>query len=364
MTFPVFVRATSASLLLVLAGQVASAQSPVSPPEVMPVLLQMIRDDAIHSELNLTADQRATILEWLKPIDGPWLRSRYQKEDERREVIRKATEWLDGKLQTVLNADQRERLEQLRNQALGTRMVVRDRTASDLGLTSTQREELYQEFLASDATAAEVNSQLRGGKIDPAEAAKKLAALKKKEQDVFSDTLTNEQLRKLSGETGSAFDFSQVKRMYPRAPELTMDGSQWLQSSGVKLEDLRGKVVAVHFYAFQCINCVRNLPHYNGWHEDYADKGLVVIGIQTPETRAERSRERVSAAIPEQGIEYPVLFDEQSQNWKTWNNQMWPAVYLIDKDGFIRRWWEGEMNWKGAEGEKDMRNTIEQLLAE
>ncbi|MEM6473439.1 MAG: redoxin domain-containing protein, partial [Planctomycetota bacterium] len=293
-----------------------------------------------------------------------WFRARYQPEDERREVIRKATESLETQLSGVLDASQFARLEQLRNQALGTRMVVRKQTAFDLGLSASQVEQLYSEFRESDAAAAELNEKMQRGEIESVEAAKKLAAIKKREQDAFADSLTNEQRRKLSGETGKPFDFSRVDRMYPKAPELTMEGGQWLQSSGGRLEDLRGKVVAVHFYAFQCINCVRNLPHYNGWHEDYADQGLVVIGIQTPETPAERSVDRVSSAIPEQGIKYPVLFDSKSQNWKTWNNKTWPTVYLIDKEGFIRRWWEGEMNWKGAEGEKDMRKTIEQLLAE
>lgn len=350
--------------LFALGSTTLTAQTSVDPPETMPVLLQMIRDDAIHDELRITPDQKARVMKAIEPIDGPWFRSRYQKPDERREIIRKATESLESQLGSILDGSQLSRLDQLRNQALGTRMIVRDQTASDLGVTESQREQLYAEFRESDRTAADLNQKMRRGDIEAAEAYKKLAALKKQEQDSFANTLTTEQRRKLAGETGEPFNFSQVKRMYPKAPELTLEGSQWLQSSGYKLEDLRGRVVAVHFYAFQCINCVRNLPHYNGWHEDYADQGLVVIGIQTPETAAERSVERVTSAIPEQGIEYSVLFDQKSQNWNTWNNKMWPAVYLIDKEGFIRRWWEGEMNWKGAEGEKDMRSTIETLLAE
>jgi hypothetical protein len=74
--------------------------------------------------------------------------------------------------------------------------------------------------------------------------------------------------------------------------------------------------------------------------------------------------EKVTAAANRDGIEYPVMLDGESSNWTTWNNTMWPTVYLIDKQGFLRRWWQGEMNWNGTPGEKQMRESIEQLLAE
>ena len=90
----------------------------------------------------------------------------------------------------------------------------------------------------------------------------------------------------------------------------------------------------------------------------------MIIGIQTPETSSERKLDRVTAAVKKDAMEYPVMHDAESSNWKTWSNTMWPTVYLIDKQGFIRRWWQGEMNWKGTPGEQQMRQTIEQLLAE
>ncbi len=150
----------------------------------------------------------------------------------------------------------------------------------------------------------------------------------------------------------------------PLAPELTDKGVTWIQGGPLKLADLQGKVVAVHYYAFQCINCRRNLPHYKAWHDDYADKGLVIIGIQTPETSSERKLDLVAAAAKSEGIEYPIMLDSEGANWDTWSNRMWPSVYLIDKQGYIRRWWTGEMNWEGTPGEQQMRKTIEQLLAE
>lgn len=334
------------------------------PPEVQPVLLQMVRDDSIHEELGLSQAQVSRVIESLKPIDGPWFRVRIRPKEERVAKIEGFAEQLTRSLEGILSARQMERLEQLHNQALGTRMIVRDETAKRLRLSGAVREKLYEVFNETDKQVAVLQEKLQAREIEMAESGSKTAKLQAEERRKFTAALNNEQKRMLSSLTGASFDFGGVKRMYPVAPELTTDGAEWLQGSGQTLEGLRGKVVALHFYAFQCINCKRNLPHYNGWHADYADDGLVVIGIQTPETATERKSERVAQAIEADAIEYPVLMDGQSKNWAAWSNTMWPTVYLIDKKGFLRRWWQGEMNWKGTPGEKQMRETIEMLLSE
>ena len=130
------------------------------------------------------------------------------------------------------------------------------------------------------------------------------------------------------------------------------------------VEDLRGKVVAFHFWAFGCINCVHNLPHYTKWHDEMASKGLVVLGMHTPETQAERNVVALQKKVEENAIRYPVAVDHDAQNWAAWANSMWPSVYLVDKKGRVRYWWYGEMNWQGTEGERFMRQQIEVLLAE
>ena len=338
------------------------AQAP--PPEIQPVLLQMIRDDAVHRELNLSRDQIRQVFAALDPIDGPWFRVRIRPAQERIETIDRLTEQLTDALAEILEPNQVERLDQLQNQALGTRMIVRDKTSTALGLSPAIRESLYEVFAKTDQVVAGVQQQSQAQSLDAAAAAKQIEKAKAEEKKAVVDALTNQQKRTLSSLTGPSFNFAAVKRMYPAAPELTSEGASWLQGDPLTINDLKGKVVAVHFYAFQCINCRRNLPHYNRWHADYADDGLVVIGIQTPETAAERSAERVAAALQTEQIQYPVLMDAQSANWDLWSNTMWPTVYLIDKQGFLRRWWQGEMNWKGTPGEAQMRETIEQLLAE
>jgi len=89
-----------------------------------------------------------------------------------------------------------------------------------------------------------------------------------------------------------------------------------------------------------------------------------LIGIQTPETSAERNVSLVKAAAKEKGFQFPVLIDLQNKNWDAWGNTMWPTVYVVDKKGYIRSWWQGELNWQGATGDKTIETLIDQLLAE
>jgi len=111
--------------------------------------------------------------------------------------------------------------------------------------------------------------------------------------------------------------------------------SAWLNSPPLTTEGLRGKVVLVQFWTYSCINCLRTLPYVTKWHEQYKDKGLVVIGVHTPEFAFERERANVETAIKRLGITYPVAQDNQYRTWRAFGNQYWPAEYLIDKSGAI-----------------------------
>lgn len=91
---------------------------------------------------------------------------------------------------------------------------------------------------------------------------------------------------------------------------------------------------------------------------------MEIIGIHTPETRTEHDEELVRQKAREAGFKFPVLIDQDKGNWNAWGNSMWPTVYLIDKEGYVRYWWRGELNWKELEGEKRMRERIEALLEE
>lgn len=74
--------------------------------------------------------------------------------------------------------------------------------------------------------------------------------------------------------------------------------------------------------------------------------------------------ESIRKKAAESGLKFPIVVDNDSKIWNTWTNRIWPSVYLVDKQGYVRYWWYGELNWQGAEGEKFMREKIEELLAE
>lgn len=143
----------------------------------------------------------------------------------------------------------------------------------------------------------------------------------------------------------------------PPAPEFA-GIQQWLNSEPLTMKSLRGKVVLVDFWTYTCINCIRTLPYVTGWHRKYKDKGLVVVGVHTPEFPFERSTDNVRKAIGRFGIQYPVAQDNSYATWEAYRNQYWPAVYLIDKQGRVVYSHFGEGRYEETEA------AIQRLLAQ
>lgn len=141
------------------------------------------------------------------------------------------------------------------------------------------------------------------------------------------------------------------------APPITQ-GGEWFNSQPLKLSDLRGKVVLIDFWTYSCINCQRTFPYLKDWWDKYQDKGLVIIGIHSPEFEFEKSAGNLQEAISDFNIKYPVVQDNNFATWRAYNNHYWPAKYLIDKDGFIRYSHFGE----GAYDETE--EAIQRLLGE
>lgn len=119
------------------------------------------------------------------------------------------------------------------------------------------------------------------------------------------------------------------------APEFIL-GGRWFNSEPLTLSQLRGKVVLVDFWTYTCINCIRTLPYLKNWYAKYKDKGLVIVGVHTPEFEFEKNPDNVARAIKDFDLEYPVMQDNNYATWNAYNNRYWPAKYLIDKDGRIR----------------------------
>jgi cytochrome c biogenesis protein CcdA/thiol-disulfide isomerase/thioredoxin len=159
--------------------------------------------------------------------------------------------------------------------------------------------------------------------------------------------------------TGSSADIitdlkHEVKNPYV-APELE-DITAWINSRPLQITQLKGYVVLVDFWAYSCINCIRTLPYLNEWYKQYHDKGLIIIGVHSPEFDFEREEGNVKQAVTKEGILYPVALDNQFKTWENFHNHYWPAHYLIDREGSV-------VYEHFGEGDYDvMENNIKYLL--
>ena len=147
------------------------------------------------------------------------------------------------------------------------------------------------------------------------------------------------------------------KSQFKKAPEF-QDVTSYINSNGTKLSDLKGKVVLVDFWTYSCINCIRTLPYLVDWNQKYSDRGLVIVGIHSPEFEFEKNVDNVKQAVTRFGIEYPVLLDNDKGTWNAFQNSYWPRKYLIDSEGYIR------YDNIGEGGYVETENAIRNLLAE
>jgi thiol-disulfide isomerase/thioredoxin len=123
----------------------------------------------------------------------------------------------------------------------------------------------------------------------------------------------------------------------------------WLNSKPLKMEKLRGKVVLVDFWTYTCINCLRTLPYLKRWHDKYSKKGLVIVGVHSPEFEFEKRVANVKKAVEKFGIKYPVAVDSDMRTWQAFENHYWPAKFLVDKEGFVCYVHFGEGNYEQTE---------------
>jgi cytochrome c biogenesis protein CcdA/thiol-disulfide isomerase/thioredoxin len=189
------------------------------------------------------------------------------------------------------------------------------------------------------------------------------------EDHIESNTSIARQLQSLSGEKANQFVKKQnadasrkvVAAKLPglgKAPNFTGIVS-WFNTPGNKpltLTQLKGKVVLIDFWTYSCINCQRSLPHVEAWYNAYKKDGLVVVGVSTPEFAFEHVVSNVKSAAANLGVNYPVAVDNNYGTWDAYNNEYWPAEYLIDPTGEVRAYDFGEG------GYSKMESNIRQLL--
>lgn len=312
----------------------------------------VLRDTGVRRELKLSASQVQKLDEALKGVAYPLWYVRDSRDAATLADCARAHDHLEEHLLKILDLKQRQRFYGILLQAQGWPVVLTPRIANDLNLSLAQQTriaDLLTEAATPPGETVAGEKQLEAGQRDAHDEIKKV--LGEAQQG---------RLRKL---VGTPFDVASIRSRHCPAPSV-QPVEEWINSEPLDWEKMRGKVVAVHYWAFGCINCVRNLRHYQSWHARYAEQGLVILGFHTPETQAERVVESVRAKVKSNGMLYPVAIDGQAKNWSAWSNRWWPSVYLVDKKGYVRYWWYGELNWQGAKGEEFMRLKIEELLSE
>src|SRR3954466_1316208 len=129
-----------------------------------------------------------------------------------------------------------------------------------------------------------------------------------------------------------------------KAPEFTHSAStEWINSQPLRLSSLRGSVVLIEFWAFDCVNCRNTLPWVEAVHAEYGARGLRIVSVHTPELKQEYVPANVRRVVKELGISYPVMIDTDYSYWGAMNNRYWPAFYLVDSKGRIVQTALGEL---------------------
>ncbi|MHC4508064.1 MAG: redoxin domain-containing protein [Planctomycetota bacterium] len=333
------------------------------PVRIIPVphpITSLLRDEVVRLELALSPPQVGEIDKAVGEVDLPLWRLRHLSPAKRNEEADPLIRRLKARLSRILSSPQLDRLSQIARQAEGIGVVLEPEMVERLNLSVAQAGDIAAVLRASYEKLAVVQSN--GEMLDDTRRAAYALKLRAEAERNVLAVLSGHQQRVVNMLMGRPFDLSRVPVIACRAPEF--EGGTWLNSPPLKMSDFRGKVTVIHFYAFGCGNCVRTLPYYNDWREQFPAESFRIVGIHRPETQRERQIEKVKEKAAEARIEYPIAIDNESLNWNAWANGIWPSIYLVDKNGFVRYWWYGELNWQGAESEKYLRGKVEELMTE
>lgn len=130
----------------------------------------------------------------------------------------------------------------------------------------------------------------------------------------------------------------------------------WLNSKPLNLKSLRGKVVVIDFWAFECEPCIQAMPHVVDLYNKYNKDGLIVIGVHTPRGDNEKSIEGLRDAMMMMDITFPVVVDQKQKIWRDYLCDLWPSQFVIDRDGIVR------YSHGGVGRYDDMEQVVQELL--
>ncbi|MBN2317184.1 MAG: redoxin domain-containing protein [Sedimentisphaerales bacterium] len=320
----------------------------------------LLRAKDVRQELRISAALFNELERSIEEVELPLWRLRDLPIQERNDAAGLLIQPLRKNLERLLSRQQIERLNQLIRQAEGIPVILESEMLLKLGLSKEQIGHIhmalnnsYNKLLTVQRNTESLSESQRAGSIRTVhdETEKSIIAV-----------LNGYQQRALRKLMGEPFDLSNVRIVACKAPEFDVD--TWIHPPGSNRPELAGKVTVIHFYTFGCENCIRTLPYYTEWRAHFPTSVFQVIGIHRPETEQEREIDKVKENAVEAGMEYPIAIDTDGLMWDAWANRVWPSIYLLDKNGYVRYWWYGELNWQGAESEKYLRDKIQELIDE
>ena len=141
-----------------------------------------------------------------------------------------------------------------------------------------------------------------------------------------------------------------------KAPELK-SSETWINTAPLKLEELRGKVVLIDFWAFDCPYCAEAMPHIKELYDKYSKDGLVIIGVHTPRVEYEKEIPKIKEAVAKKGIRYPVVVDNKYEIWTDYLCNTWPSHFVLDQNGVI------QLSHSGTGRYEDTEEVVKKLLS-
>lgn len=348
-----YLRALVCLLVVTLSVCAAMGQEPALTD---PIIL-LVRSEAVRAELGCTPEQTRALDALLRKHNRVLLAIRDVSPSGADAASQPALKEVRSALEGLFTDEQKARLQGVTLQAQGYDALLSEDLIDAVKLTDDQQAELK-------AISTRFGERLRDLQQSGSESfqADLIKLQTERRQDVV-DVLSPTQRESYGRLLGKPFDFSTAISSPAWAPEF-VDVEEWIHSEPLTIEGLKGKVVVVHFFAFGCSNCINNYPWYREWHDAFAEKDFVQIGIHTPETSTEADNNLLRASLKERELKFPVAVDKNRTMWDAWSNSMWPSVYIIDRQGRVRYWWYGELDWQGAGNQRVARKQIEALLAE